>query len=71
MFFSCLQPPADGQLLEIVDDEWRQDQLPFEQIWVPTEKLPDPEADNGDSHLTLSEQVSELQTTTHYSVQFT
>lgn len=31
--------------------------LPFDQILVPIEKLPDPEADGGDSHLTLSEQV--------------
>ncbi|XP_034475759.1 anaphase-promoting complex subunit 13 isoform X2 [Drosophila innubila] len=30
--------------------------LPFDQILVPIEKLPDPEADGGDSHLTLSEQ---------------
>lgn len=41
-----------------MDDEWRQDQLPHEQVYVPSEKLPDPEADNGDSHLTLLEQVS-------------
>lgn len=43
--------------MEIVDNEWRQDELPYDQILVPTEKLPDPEADNGDPHLTLSEQV--------------
>lgn len=46
----------DGLLLEIVDDEWRQDELPHDQILVPVEKLPDPEADNGDPHLTLNEQ---------------
>lgn len=50
------QPPADGFLLEIVDNEWREDVLPNDHIWVPTEKLPDPEADNSDSHLTMSEQ---------------
>ncbi|XP_055319674.1 anaphase-promoting complex subunit 13 [Sitodiplosis mosellana] len=50
------QPPLDDHLADIVDDEWRQEQLPHEQIWVPSEKLPDPEADNGDSHLTLLEQ---------------
>lgn len=54
-----LQPPLDDHLADIVDDEWRQDQLPHEQIWVPSEKLPDPEADNGDSHLTLLEQVKD------------
>lgn len=50
------QPPIEGILLEIVDNEWRDDQLPNDHIWVPTDKLPDPEADNSDSHLTMSEQ---------------
>lgn len=57
-FFHLIQPPLDDHLADIVDDEWRQEQLPHEQIWVPSEKLPDPEADNGDSHLTLLEQVT-------------
>lgn len=56
-FIFIFQPPLDDHLADIVDDEWRQEQLPHEQIWVPSEKLPDPEADNGDSHLTLLEQV--------------
>lgn len=56
--YDWLQPPVDGHLTDVVDDEWRTDQLPHDPIWVPTEKLPDPEADNGDSHLTLSEQVT-------------
>lgn len=59
-----LQPPLDDHLADIVDDEWRQDQLPHEQVYVPSEKLPDPEADNGDSHLTLLEQVNFL----HYHI---
>lgn len=46
----------DDYLLDIVDNEWRKDELPFDHILVPSEKLPDPEADNGDPHLTLSEQ---------------
>lgn len=46
----------DDYLLEIVENEWRKDELPFDHIPVPSEKLPDPEADNGDPHLTLSEQ---------------
>ncbi|XP_037944675.1 anaphase-promoting complex subunit 13-like [Teleopsis dalmanni] len=50
------QAPADGYLLDIVDNKWREEELPFDQIIVPAEKLPDPEADGGDSHLTLSEQ---------------
>lgn len=52
------QPPLDDHLIDIVDDEWRLEELPHEQVSVPSEKLPDPEADNGDSHLTLLEQVS-------------
>lgn len=51
------QPPCDGFLLEIVDNEWRKDTLPFEKIFVPDDKLPDAEADNGDVQLTLNEMV--------------
>ncbi|XP_002074911.3 anaphase-promoting complex subunit 13 [Drosophila willistoni] len=50
------QAPIDDLLLDIVDNAWRTEVLPFDQILVPIEKLPDPEADGGDSHLTLSEQ---------------
>ncbi|EDW02505.1 anaphase-promoting complex subunit 13 [Drosophila novamexicana] len=50
------QAPIDDLLLDIVDNAWRMEVLPFDQILVPIEKLPDPEADGGDSHLTLSEQ---------------
>ncbi|KAH8277657.1 hypothetical protein KR018_003247, partial [Drosophila ironensis] len=50
------QAPIDDHLLDIVDNAWRMEVLPFDQILVPQEKLPDPEADGGDSHLTLSEQ---------------
>lgn len=46
----------DDYLMEIVDDEWCKDELPFDHIPVPSEQLPDPEADNGDPHLTLCEQ---------------
>ena len=43
----------------MVDNEWRKDtlQLPFEKIFVPDDKLPDAEADNGDVQLTLNEMV--------------
>uniref|UniRef100_A0A1L8DCU8 Anaphase-promoting complex subunit 13 n=1 Tax=Nyssomyia neivai TaxID=330878 RepID=A0A1L8DCU8_9DIPT len=50
------QAPSDGYLLEVIDNTWRQDELPHDQIIVPVENLPDLEADNGDSHLTLKEQ---------------
>lgn len=50
------EPPSDGRLIDLVDNEWIADELPFDHILVPSDKLPDPEADNGDSHLTLKEQ---------------
>lgn len=46
----------DGRLIDIVDDEWRKDKLPFEDISVPAAELPDPEADNGNSQETVKEQ---------------
>uniref|UniRef100_A0A182MLP5 1-phosphatidylinositol-3-phosphate 5-kinase n=1 Tax=Anopheles culicifacies TaxID=139723 RepID=A0A182MLP5_9DIPT len=50
------EPPSGGRLVDLVDNEWIADELPFDHIQVPCDKLPDPEADNGDSHLTLKEQ---------------
>uniref|UniRef100_A0A182P8S8 1-phosphatidylinositol-3-phosphate 5-kinase n=1 Tax=Anopheles epiroticus TaxID=199890 RepID=A0A182P8S8_9DIPT len=49
-------PPSGGRLVDLVDSEWIADELPYDHIQVPCDKLPDPEADNGDSHLTLKEQ---------------
>lgn len=48
--------PVDGYLINLVDDEWRADTLPVEDISVPIYELPDPEADSGDANLTLIEQ---------------
>lgn len=50
------QVAVEGRLLDIVDAGWREDRLPSEDICVPPSELPDPEADNGDSHMTLKEQ---------------
>lgn len=47
----------NGRLIDIVSEEWRGEQLPHEDIAVPLEELPDPEADTVDSHLTLKEQT--------------
>jgi len=58
LYYHPAQAPIDDLLLDIVDNAWRMEVLPFDQILVPREKLPDPEADGGDSHLTVSEQVS-------------
>ncbi|XP_069364737.1 rRNA-processing protein UTP23 homolog isoform X2 [Maniola hyperantus] len=46
----------NGRLIDIVDEEWKAEKLPDEDIQVPLEELPDPEADSADSHLTLKEQ---------------
>lgn len=46
----------NGRVIALVDDDWRAEQLPHEDIEVPLEELPDPEADSADSHLTLKEQ---------------
>ncbi|XP_058794474.1 anaphase-promoting complex subunit 13 [Phymastichus coffea] len=46
---------ADGRLVDLIDDEWRKDTLPVDEILVPVSELPDPESDNGDSHMTLKE----------------
>lgn len=50
------QATIEGRKLDIVDDAWREDRLPNDDINVPPAELPDPEADNGDSHMTLKEQ---------------
>lgn len=47
--------------MDIVDDVWREDKLPYDDIVVPVEELPDPEADSADSHLTLKEQSQKWQ----------
>ena len=31
----------DGQLIDIIDEEWVTDELPLEDIQVPLEELPD------------------------------
>lgn len=46
---------ADGKLLELIDEAWRKERLPIDEISVPIAELPDPESDNGDSHMTLKE----------------
>lgn len=41
------QVELDGRLLDIIDDEWKKDKLPDDDISVPLSELPDPDADNG------------------------
>ncbi|XP_033641105.1 anaphase-promoting complex subunit 13-like [Asterias rubens] len=46
----------DGRLLDIVDDAWRKDKLPHDDIAVPQAELPDVFADDGMSAETIKEQ---------------
>ncbi|XP_018007957.1 anaphase-promoting complex subunit 13 [Hyalella azteca] len=44
---------VDGLLLEVIDCDWAKDVLPFEDILVPLQELPDPEPDSATANLTL------------------
>lgn len=50
------QVQIEGHLIDLVDDAWRADKLPEDDINVPVHELPDPEADSADINLTLKEQ---------------
>ncbi|XP_077285859.1 anaphase-promoting complex subunit 13 [Arctopsyche grandis] len=54
-------PIRNGRLIDAVDDAWREDELPHDDVLVPIDELPDPEADSADSHLTLKEQTQKWQ----------
>lgn len=49
------QLEKDGRMMDLIDDEWRSDKLPFEDIDVPVLELPEPEQENGNSTETLRE----------------
>ncbi|XP_048254267.1 anaphase-promoting complex subunit 13-like [Haliotis cracherodii] len=46
----------DGRLMDIIDEKWREDRLPMEDIMVPQLELPEIEPDNGPTTETLREQ---------------
>ena len=46
--------PEGDVLMDIVDNDWRNDQLPFDEIVLPLDELPDPEADT--DQISLKEQ---------------
>ena len=50
------QVTRDVQMIDIVDDVWRKDELPDEDIAVPQMELPELEQENGPSTETLTEQ---------------
>lgn len=47
---------TDEHLIDIVDNDWRNDKLPNEDIQLPMNKLPDPEENENQS--SLKDQVS-------------
>ncbi|XP_025837400.1 anaphase-promoting complex subunit 13 [Agrilus planipennis] len=46
------QVRIEGYLVDLVDNAWRADVLPKDDIRVPLCELTDPESDNGDANLT-------------------
>ncbi|XP_005993753.1 anaphase-promoting complex subunit 13 [Latimeria chalumnae] len=46
----------DGRILDLVDDAWREDKLPYEDVTIPLNELPEPEQDNGGTTESVKEQ---------------
>ncbi|XP_017819530.1 anaphase-promoting complex subunit 13 [Callithrix jacchus] len=46
----------DGRILDLIDDAWREDKLPYEDVAIPLSKLPEPEQDNGGTTESVKEQ---------------
>lgn len=49
---------SDEHLIDIVDNDWRNDKLPNEDIQLPLNKLPDPE--ENENQTSLKEQVRSM-----------
>ncbi|KAM9308767.1 anaphase-promoting complex subunit 13 [Gastrophryne carolinensis] len=48
--------PRDGRILDLVDDAWKEDKLPYEDVSVPLNELPEPEQDTGGLMESVKEQ---------------
>ncbi|NP_001017240.1 anaphase-promoting complex subunit 13 [Xenopus tropicalis] len=46
----------DGRILDLIDDAWREDKLPYEDVTIPLNELPEPEQDNGGATESVKEQ---------------
>ncbi|XP_056395834.1 anaphase-promoting complex subunit 13 [Hyla sarda] len=46
----------DGRILDLVDDAWKEDKLPYEDVTIPLNELPEPEQDNGGVMESVKEQ---------------
>lgn len=50
----------DGLLIDIVDKEWITDKLPFADVTVPPDELPDTELNEMNGHLTQTAKEFEM-----------
>ncbi|KAK6467979.1 anaphase-promoting complex subunit 13-like [Huso huso] len=46
----------DGRILDLIDDAWKEDRLPYEEVTIPLNELPEPEQDSGGSTESVKEQ---------------
>uniref|UniRef100_A0A8D2BAV0 Anaphase-promoting complex subunit 13 n=1 Tax=Sciurus vulgaris TaxID=55149 RepID=A0A8D2BAV0_SCIVU len=46
----------DGRILDLIDDAWREDKLPYEDVAIPLNELPEPEQDKGGIRESVKEQ---------------
>ncbi len=53
------QAQSEGYLIDIIDNDWRLDTLPNDDIAIPLDKIPDLETDTDQT--SLKEQVSDPQ----------
>ncbi|KAK7823449.1 hypothetical protein U0070_013798 [Myodes glareolus] len=46
----------DGRILDLIDDAWRENELPYKDVAIPLSELPEPEQDNGGTTESVKEQ---------------
>uniref|UniRef100_A0A8C9CK59 Anaphase-promoting complex subunit 13 n=1 Tax=Phocoena sinus TaxID=42100 RepID=A0A8C9CK59_PHOSS len=46
----------DGRILDLIDDARREDKLPYEDVAIPLNELPEPGQDNGGTTESVKEQ---------------
>ncbi|XP_032469227.1 anaphase-promoting complex subunit 13-like [Phocoena sinus] len=50
------QVQRDGRILDLIDDARREDKLPYEDVAIPLNELPEPGQDNGGTTESVKEQ---------------
>ncbi|XP_047416684.1 anaphase-promoting complex subunit 13-like [Sciurus carolinensis] len=46
----------EGRILDLIDDAWQEDKLPYEDVAIPLNELSEPEQDNGGTTESVKEQ---------------